>query len=144
MANLLTIGSIGAAFPSVNAGAAGGVGAAYYAEAANLFGKFAADPPDPNFRRTTQPRTFTFDPLRPGGGVTPAAVSKLNQLFTSYARAASLVEALIKSIERAQGARDASARVGLDATCWPQRTSQPGQRSSSGSIRRFVRRHGSD
>lgn len=69
--------------------------------------KLAGDPPDPNFTVVAQPIILTLPRLTTDKGVTQAEADAFNALLTNEEQVIGYAKALLRSIERAQGAIDA-------------------------------------
>src|SRR6266550_799506 len=102
------VAGIGALFAATGVGLGvaigGGINATYYEMLSSEYNKCAGDPPDPNYRTIQAPLVHTFQTITPGSGVTPAEAAALNALLANLAQVNALNDAMITSINRAQGA----------------------------------------
>ncbi len=69
-----------------------------------IAGQIANDPPDPNFTLIAQPSTYTFPLITADAGADPAVVDTLNAWLINLAQTVAYGQALVTSINRAQGA----------------------------------------
>jgi hypothetical protein len=69
--------------------------------------RLSSDPPDPHFMSIAQPIIPSFPPVTTQDGITQAEADTLNALFSNLAHAIGFADALLISIERAQGAANA-------------------------------------
>ena len=113
-----SLGSVGAvcAFvpePVVTKACAGvfGIGAIVVGLPAAHLAYLASDPPDRRYRKIAKPAPVRPPAVTGEDGVSQEAASALNALFRKQARAAALGQALLTSIERAQGAANARAKT---------------------------------
>lgn len=85
----------------------GGLATAGICALAALVAKQAADPPDPNFMVIAQPIIPSFPPVLVEPGITQAEADAWNALLDNLTQAIGVGDALLKSVERAQGAAQA-------------------------------------
>jgi hypothetical protein len=105
----IAAGALFAPDPTVTKVVSGGfgVGAGVAWLIGSIYARMAADPSDPNFTALAQPSNLPYTPLTAQAGLTQAEANALNALYSNEVQMVSVGEAVLTTINRAQGASDA-------------------------------------
>ncbi len=106
---IITAGALAVPDPSISKAIAlgFGVGSGVAWLISSIYGRMALDPSDPNFTVLAQPSIPTYTPMTAQTGLTQAEADAFNALYSNEYQMVGVSQAVVTTINRAQGAFDA-------------------------------------